>query len=355
MKYVLFTAVLLAAAYLLSLVSLLACKKKLPFSFDPLSKDVFSVCKGLAILLVMVSHAGNYYGTTILTPLGSWGVGIFLILSGYGLSCSFVRRGLKGYWKNRIVTAYLPYAAVELIGISFRIGGAYQNLDVGAIIKDLLLIDPIHPFGWYMQCLFLCYAAFYLAHRIFAQSKWWRYGVLILFSLSLYVFFRSLFKQQCLCFLAGVLLLEILPYIKRRALKWWSALLLLACGAGMLVIRQFSVVRAQHRAISTVPFVLQVLFLSLGAVLLLDILCRALPARLIVPFVYVGQISYELYLLHGFVFAAIFVASASYLRIALFFVISFAIAVLFYMLWRFLGAKLRTLFEKRQKGASSDG
>lgn len=58
-----------------------------------------NIYKGVAILLVIICHVGNDF-TRLFTPLGGIGGAILLILSGYGLTCSYARNGLKDYWKK---------------------------------------------------------------------------------------------------------------------------------------------------------------------------------------------------------------------------------------------------------------
>lgn len=48
-------------------------------------KQHFLFIKGIAILCVMISHAGNNSGYTWFTPLGGIGVALFLFCSGFGI------------------------------------------------------------------------------------------------------------------------------------------------------------------------------------------------------------------------------------------------------------------------------
>ena len=120
-----------------------------------------------------------------------------------------------------------------------------------------------------------------------------------------------------------------------------------------MALRQVSFVRAQHWAVATAPFVLQVLFLSLGTVFLFDVICRAVSEKWLAPLAYTGAISYELYLLHAFVFAAIFAGALSYVRIAAFFLLSFAIAIPFYLLWHRAEAGIQCLLKKEKERRKS--
>lgn len=70
-----------------------------------ISREVSNICKGFAILIIILCHVGNYF-TRILTPLGGAGVSIFLILSGYGLLCSLLGTFLL-YYIDKIILKIL--------------------------------------------------------------------------------------------------------------------------------------------------------------------------------------------------------------------------------------------------------
>lgn len=59
------------------------------YEVNPFSKESFIYVKGIAILLVIISHIGNFSGKTWFTPLGGIGVAIFLFCSGYGVMSSY--------------------------------------------------------------------------------------------------------------------------------------------------------------------------------------------------------------------------------------------------------------------------
>lgn len=75
---------------------------------------ISNIIKAFAILLVVLCHIGNRF-TRATTPLGGIGVALFLILSAYGVEKSFIKSGLKGFWRKRLITVYVPYWIVELI------------------------------------------------------------------------------------------------------------------------------------------------------------------------------------------------------------------------------------------------
>ena len=80
-----------------------------------LSKEHFLYLKGLAIAAILIGHIGNFSGRTWFTPLGGIGVAIFLFCSGYGLTKSYEKNGLKQYWRKKLIGVYGPFLLVELL------------------------------------------------------------------------------------------------------------------------------------------------------------------------------------------------------------------------------------------------
>ena len=70
-----------------------------------LSKSLVTSMKGVAILLVMVSHVGNDgYHLKFLIPLGAIAVAVFLVLSGHDLMESYQKNGLSSFWQKRFLS-----------------------------------------------------------------------------------------------------------------------------------------------------------------------------------------------------------------------------------------------------------
>ena len=69
-------------------------KENKDFSF--MSKSHTNICRGIAAIIIICQHVAGGFGIRYLTPLGGIGVAVFLILSGYGLSESFKRKGIGG-------------------------------------------------------------------------------------------------------------------------------------------------------------------------------------------------------------------------------------------------------------------
>lgn len=121
--------------------------------------------KGIAIALVIFGHRGLIDGS------GSWGVLIFLMLSGYGISKSALKKGLNDYWQNRVIGVLVPYVLFSVIqlGLSLFMG---EKLVAGGALSTLMGLDfglNVDPTMWYISFIFVCYAVFYGSWRIYER------------------------------------------------------------------------------------------------------------------------------------------------------------------------------------------
>lgn len=321
MNYLFFSFLLLLALYFIG-TYFIAKGKEVRHDNRVLSVDVGNICKGFAIIMVLWSHIGNRFGIRWLTPLGAWGVGIFLFFSGYGLEYSTKKNGIRDYWKKRITTAYVPYITAEIIGFLFCLSAEYQNLSLGKIMMDIFLIDTVHPFGWYMQCLFIYYGAFFLAKKLFPDSYKACCGFLLIVSFIIFICFRELFKQQLFSFTLGVLIANNMTWLQEKtsSVRWPVAFLL--AGLVCLMARQFQCVRELHWIAYNLIHALQVAFLVFGTILMVQCICNICNAVFTDAFLRLGLIAYELYLYHAFILCYINKFELSYYWITFYFIVS---------------------------------
>lgn len=137
------------------------------------NKDISTWFKGIAIIMIILSHYAEWWtwfyteeGTSELirngiSRFGPYGVAIFLLFSGYGLtkSAGNSRIGIKFILK-RIVGVYIPYFILVLL-IDLLSGGLEDMED----IIDLLYGNDF----WYMTVLFSFYLAFMAIWLIFTN------------------------------------------------------------------------------------------------------------------------------------------------------------------------------------------
>ena len=171
-----------------------------------MSMDYTQVLRGVAILMVMLQHlSGFVLGSRIFTPFGGAGVAVFLIISGYGLSISTNKKGLKGFWTKKLVRVFLPWLFVWLTMVLLNGEKKFSAPSLSA----LFLLDSTN---WYLQYLLLCYLSFYISHKWFYKFRWL---LLSCFFILSFAFWGNIQAEQSCSFLIGCLIAE-----KAKLFKW---------------------------------------------------------------------------------------------------------------------------------------
>ena len=141
-----------------------------------ITKKNSGLWRGIAILIVIASHyAGSMYVEPVrpalkdaVSSLGPYGVDIFFLLSGYGLTKSANRSGVGlSFIVKRVMTIYVPYILMAT-GIELYTGG-FDDIDLDGVIKLLT------GYGyWYMNVLFMLYIAFMIAWQWRGKLRFFR-------------------------------------------------------------------------------------------------------------------------------------------------------------------------------------
>lgn len=130
------------------------------------SKTMTTCIKGIAILLVLFGHL------SLIDCSGAWGVHLFLIISGYGMYCSYESSGLNMFWRKRIDTVWLPYFFCISTFLFIRIF-LHEDFSLANVIVSIIGLDfglNIDPTMWYISYIFAMYAIFFL-HYIMCNRK----------------------------------------------------------------------------------------------------------------------------------------------------------------------------------------
>jgi hypothetical protein len=305
-----------------------------------MDKNHTDILKGIAIILVLISHLGGVYGTRYLTPLGGIGVAIFLITSGYGLSKSFQIKGLIGYWKNKFIKVFLTYYLV-------RLGYIFLTLDITfkELLLDFLFIKPLHPFGWYMNYLFIMYVLFYVVQRIRVTQKIRNFTYLFI-ALVLFLIMPEIKAEQSLSFFIGVWYAFNSEKIDLKLLDKTILLgvLFSIISFSALILKQFSIIRNANSVIFNFDQLLIKLFGALALVLLIYSFRNLIKLLNLTLF---SSFSYEIYLVHGYTISL--VESPTVLSIFLFFVLTIILSFILKKVTKFFQVHIRNL--PRLKGA----
>lgn len=162
------------------LVAVLVFTKKKPMGkINVLSVVYTTQLKGLAIIIIIVSHFGNHLlqlpdNADFTKNFGAAGVEIFLILSGFGVTMSYLQKGLAKRWLiDKYLRIWMPFFLVTLLWV----------------LLDHLLLPVTHS---------LTYTLLSLA-GIFTQNTWEAFDFntwFVSYILIQYVFFFVVFSIQ---------------------------------------------------------------------------------------------------------------------------------------------------------------
>lgn len=336
MSYFAFTCLLLVIIYFIYIFLSENLNGEDKINIYIFSKDQMIALKGFSIIIITIGHLGNLFGIRYLNPLGSLGVAVFLFCSGYGLQKSNEKNKLIGFWRKRIVTSYIPYVLMELFGYIFL----YNSLSTRDILFDMLLISPLHPFGWYMQCLFLYYIVFYISVVFERINVGLKYLILLISSVCIFIFLRSLFKQQVLSFILGVVISQYYDRIKEYVSNYVLGISFLIFGLGMLAIKQTSLVRNSGDLLFYLIELLQTTLFMLFLLILGNVLTTHTKSKFVRPFYNVGIISYEIYLIHAFLMPI----NINCISIATFYLMTFIISFIVHFVRKYLMKKIGEIY-----------
>lgn len=128
----------------------------------PMSKEHFQYMKGIAILIVIIGHVGNFSGKTWFTPLGGIGVAMFLFCSGYGVMKSYQAKGLRRFWQNKLIAVYCPFVIVEDYSCCGR-NALFTRCDFGIFIfEKITSLRLVSSISIYLLCSVLLWNSFYI-------------------------------------------------------------------------------------------------------------------------------------------------------------------------------------------------
>lgn len=263
-----------------------------------LCKESTTAIKGIAILLVIISHIGQFgYGIRMFVPLGGIGVAVFLILSGYGLMESFYRHGLKDFWGKRFLRVAIPY----LIWI---------------IVYSIFLYIWHLPFSideiryWFVEYIIVWYFLFYIAISLTKSYKWLFLGVS---AILLIWMMPCLQAQQSLSFPIGMFISCHKNNFKKEKQKMiWIAAILLIIGSMAFLVKQmiasgcYSIWDMNLGYLTVVKNVndedilrkLVQIFTKLPTALFIILIGDIIQSDKSKFLVFMGTLAYELYLVH---------------------------------------------------------
>lgn len=329
--------------------------------------DLFRFIAAMGILLVHYLYRGyraDNLTNLSFTELGDWMkyffvfIDLFFIISGFVIALSIRGKSLSTYLRSRVLRIFsvywicvlITYLTIVLFGAPRYQATFVQFLANLTLLHDLIDIESIDGVYWTMvvEVKFYFLSVLYLAFSKYKDIKIEHCAYLWLGLSVLYVFFQGttvmylanillIFKWSP-AFIAGMLLAQI---YKTKKISTINAISLLVClGLSMyhrLIFIQEAMVH--FRTEGSVPIVLSLIFLMYFLVFLV---VRNKLKFLNKPFfLYLGILTYPLYLLHQYIGYIIFNNFMDYVNkyVLLFATIAFMLA-LSYALNRWIEAPL---------------
>lgn len=262
-------------------------------------KQNSNAMRGFWCLIVILVHIPTIYQNHIQDMLGSFayiGVTFFFMTSAYGLKLGLIRNpeSINQFWRKRLPRLLIPMFFVNIVSILF---GLVKHINIS--LWTLVNIN-----GW-VQWLLVCYVIFWIVN--------FRGGVyrdiiicilIIVFSMTVY-FMKGHISSTTWCpeifgFVWGIVFFNIKDKFAEWTEKYWFMKSCIFCVfAGIVGI-------AYLKFKPIVFFGDYLLKIILGALIIIFML--VLNSHVIIGnkvSLFLGEISYEVYLLHGSIFALI--------------------------------------------------
>lgn len=296
-------------------------------NYNFLSFEYTTILRGVAILMVYLQHTMGALGSRFFTPLGGGGVAVFLILSGYGLSESYKRKGLNSFWKKKIIHVLFPWWIIYFLFLQ-----DWNHINGWDIFGNITLFDTT---CWYLQYLFLWYIIFYVTHKYqFLHEK--RYIIMSLAAFVIFFCWGNIQAEQAVTFIIGMWISENKKEddecyaIKKSHIVLCSFIIAILT----LGIKQFSFVRNLLEENVLLFHTIQLLLKTSIAITTIYGLkyCKILLYNRFLNFT--GVISFELYLIHLWVVPKLMKyisIDQKYIYILLFLLFSYLISWVFYL------------------------
>lgn len=260
-----------------------------------ISIDSCNCLKGLIAISVVLHHIAQSRDVFILKELfgslGSVAVGCFFFISGYGLYASYSMKKqsyLDGFILKRFRKLIVPFIFVILL-YQLVNQGSYEKIFSGLVVGNP---DYLLPYSWYIFCAILFYFAFYCIFRHILNEKIKIFSVFI-FTLIFYFVLRFILNWPG--FWSGSLFLfPIGVFFKysERYLKKISGLhiimfsLLITALIITLYLTDIKYIGIIEICCSSFAIILPLTTLNISSKYL----------------IFLGHISYEVYLVQGIIF-----------------------------------------------------
>lgn len=254
--------------------------------------------RGLLSVCVMLTHICPYFinEAPLLKDFCLWGppsVGTFFLLTGYGLGYSYKIKGeryLNGFFKKRLLKLLWPLIFMTIVFQSYKI---YHNS-----FDFVELINSPSPMSWFIYALVIWYIGYYFSFKVSKKHKIqlgliWCFTIvylLVTVYLKLYYFYISILPLPIAityAFYEDKIKTIITNHTK---VVWWIVLIITIIVMGYAIAGQYNAKLAGWGmpVYTLVPCVIVYITYYLGG--LKNNFTN-----------FLGKISYEFYIVHGFI------------------------------------------------------
>ena len=283
----------------------------------------FGIIKGIGIFVIVLVHLCNrYLDFPFLSPIAGAAVSIFLLCSGYGLSESFKKKKLHGYWTNKFVKIWIPsFLSVSLVAIFNRVGIVVWATEY-----------PLFLYGWYLEVLFCEYLLFWIIYRYITR----KYRVVLFWMVSIVMFIctaEQIYAEQLFCFPLGLTISEYGVKAKIESISLRKMMMILIM-LGIMIIGSYL---CRHSFDGYLLFnLVWHVFKTSSAVAVILAVYVIRRVSILTVFIPLGTISYSLYLLNNHTMSALKVMEITVGNVFVVLLLTFVIAYLFTLMCNYI-------------------
>ena len=156
----------LAVFLVLCIVGLQPAPAKTIYHEASLDRVQTTALRGVLCILILFHHTsllvGSGLSVGILKRVGAYVVGVFYALSGYGLTASWKKNGLHGFWRKRLCGTILPYLILSAAALLIRLLLG-ETLSLREILLSFVNGKPLIRYSWFILTILVYYFLFWAA------------------------------------------------------------------------------------------------------------------------------------------------------------------------------------------------
>lgn len=300
----------------------------------PLKYDSTVAIRGICAIEIMIGHIGVETNNKWLFANRKAGiliVGVFFLLSGYGLMYSAFHKAdyFKNFLTKRIGVILLPAYLMYIFRLMREIFIYKESVSAGYIIKYIFLMYFPVKLNWYITEIIVLYVLFFILYR---NKKYKIANILLILASVVFIVMAGIlglnnpWYGSTMCFSIGILFMQM----EEKILEWMrkhyvTAVVVSSIIMAIGIISFFKLGEESYfgniigRNIASSAF----------AILVILILCKITIGNFLSS--YLGKISYELFLVHPYIITIISIENP-----VLFTLVCVAVSVIFAIVLKFI-------------------